>query len=163
MGTISVTSLSTLKNALCTAPMLLFPNPTLPYTVVTNAFGIVARGLLMEDQGVGLWPLAFLSRQLKPKEQRCSAYERELAVVAYCLQSWRHYLEGCFSGVIVITDHQLLIRYMDQPVLFLLQTRWMRLGLFQSIQPNMKYQPRKANIVANALSQSLRPVAEEPD
>ena len=27
----------------------------------------------------------------------------------------------------------------------------------------MNYQPRKANIVANALSQSLRPVAEKPD
>ena len=54
MRTISVTSLSTLKDALCTAPMLLFPDPTLPYTVVTNAFGIVARGLLMQDQGVGL-------------------------------------------------------------------------------------------------------------
>ena len=28
-------------------------------------------------------------------EQRYSAYERELAAVAYCLQSWQHYLEGC--------------------------------------------------------------------
>ena len=37
------------------------------------------------------------------------------------------------------------------------------MGLFQSIRPTIKYQPRKANIVADALSQSQRPVAEEPN
>ena len=37
------------------------------------------------------------------------------------------------------------------------------MGLFQSIRPTIKYQPRKANIVADALGQSQRPVAEEPD
>ena len=36
-----------------------------------------------------------------------------------------------------------------------------RLGLFQSIRPTMKYQARKANIVADALSQSQRPIAED--
>ena len=47
----------------------------------------------MQDQGDGLQPLAFLSRWLKPTEQRYSAYERDLATIAYCLQSWWHYLE----------------------------------------------------------------------
>ena len=35
--------------------------------------------------------------------------------------------------------------------------------LFQSIQPTVKYQPRKANIVADALSWSQRPAAEDPE
>ena len=34
--------------------------------------------------------------------------------------------------------------------------RWVQLGLFQSIWPTIKYQRLKANIVANALSQSKR-------
>ena len=34
------------------------------------------------------------------------------------------------------------------------QMRWLKLGLFQSIRPTIKYQPRKANIVADALSRS---------
>ena len=103
----------------------------------------------------------FLSRQLKHTEQRYSAYERELAAVAYCLQSWRHYLEGCLGGVTVATDHQPLTHYMDQLVLSQVQTRWLRLGLFQSIRPTVKYQPGKANIVADALSWSQRLAAEE--
>ena len=43
-----------LKESLCAAPILLFPDPKLPYILVTNASGIVARGVLMQDQGNGL-------------------------------------------------------------------------------------------------------------
>ena len=67
-----------LKESLCTAPVLLFPDPKLHYTVVTNASGTAAGGVLMQDQGNGLQPLAFLSRWLKPTEQRYNAYEQEL-------------------------------------------------------------------------------------
>ena len=35
-----------------------------------------------------------------------------------------------------------------------MQSRWVRLGLFQSINPKFRYQPSKANIVADALSRS---------
>ena len=150
-----------LKEALCAAPVLLFPDPKLPYTVVTDASGTAAGGVLMQDQGDGLQPLAFLRRRLKPTEQRYSAYERELAAVAYCLQSWRHYLEGCPGGVTVVTDHQPLVRIMDQQVLTRVQTRWLRLGLFQSIRPTIKYQPGKANVVADALSRSQRKLEED--
>ena len=77
--------LSTIKEALCATPILLFPNPKLPYTMVTDASGTTASGVLMQDQGAGLEPLTFLNRPLKPTEQRYSAYEQELAPVAYCL------------------------------------------------------------------------------
>ena len=56
-----------------------------------------------------------------------------------------------------------MIRYMDQPVLSQVQMRWLRLGLFQSIPPLLKYHSGKANIVADALSQSQRSAAAESD
>ena len=105
--------------------------------------------------------LRSLRRRLKPTEQRHNTYERELIAVAYCLQSWQHYLEGCPGGVTMVTDHQPLVCLMDQQVLTRVQTRWLRLGLFQSIRPTIKYQPGKANVVADALSWSQRKETED--
>ena len=90
-----------------------FPEPKLPYTVVTDALGTTMGGVLMQDQGEGLQPLAFMSKALKPSERRYSAYERELAAMANCFFWWRHYLEGYLGGVNVVTDHQSLTLLMQ--------------------------------------------------
>ena len=69
------------KDAYCNAPILLFPDPKLPYTVSTDASGEATGGALLQDQGKGLQPLAFVSRRLTPTEQKYWAYERELAAM----------------------------------------------------------------------------------
>ena len=51
------------------------------------ALGIVDRGVLLQDQGEGVQLLAFLSKRFTQTEQKYSAYERELAAMAHCLQS----------------------------------------------------------------------------
>ena len=61
----------------------------------------------------------------------------------------------------MVTDHQPLVRLMEQQVLSRTQTRWIRLGLFQSICPTIKYQLGKANIVADALSRSQQCNAQD--
>ena len=43
-----------LKEALCAAPVLLFLDPKLSYTVVTDTSGTTVGGVLMQDQGDGL-------------------------------------------------------------------------------------------------------------
>ena len=142
------------KTALCNAPILVFPDPLLPYTVVTDASKHAVGGVIMQDQGEGLCPIAFYSKTLSASEMKYSAYERELAGIACCFIVWRHYVEGCPGGVTVLMDHQTLRSLMDQQVLTWAQTRWVKLGLFQSISPKIQYTPGKANILADALSRS---------
>ena len=69
VGSPSATSISEDKAALCNAPLLQYPDPSLPYVVVTDASGQAAGGVSMQDQDEGLRPLAFMSRALKPTEQ----------------------------------------------------------------------------------------------
>jgi len=86
-GPFQRTAFEAIKEAFCQAPILIFPDLKLQYTIVTNASGTGAGGSLLQDQGDSLRPIVFLSRRLKPTEQKYSAYERELAAMAYCLQS----------------------------------------------------------------------------
>ena len=60
-----------------------------------------------------------------------------------------------------MTDHQPLVHLMDQQVLARVQTRWLRLGLFESICATIKYQPKKDNVVADALSRIQRKEMED--
>ena len=60
----------------------------------------------------------------------------------------------------MITDYQPLVHLMEQPILTRVQTIWLRLGLFQSIRPNIKYQLGKVDVVANALSHSQYSIAK---
>ena len=51
------------------APILQNPGLKLPYTVVMDALGSAVGGVLMQDQGEGLQPLALMSKALKPSER----------------------------------------------------------------------------------------------
>ena len=105
-----------IESALCQAPMLTYPDPDLEYTVVTEASKIAVGGTLMQGHGEGLRPIAFMSRTLRPAERKYSAYERELAPMAFCFVKWPHYLEGCPGGVKLVTDHKTLTSLMSQEV-----------------------------------------------
>ena len=63
----------------------------------------------------------------------------------------------------MVTDHQPLTHLMEQQVLSRMQSRWVRLGLLQSINPKFKYHSGKANIVAEALSKSKPHWTENQD
>ena len=65
-----------LKAALASAPVLAFPDPTLPYTVSTDASDYAIGAVLQQDRGSGLQPISFLSRQLNDAERNYPVHEK---------------------------------------------------------------------------------------
>ena len=84
MVAVSKGGIPPIEAKLCKAPILRFPGPKLPYTEVTDASRAAVGGMLMQDHGERLQPLAFMSKALKLSERPYSAYEHELATVVYC-------------------------------------------------------------------------------
>jgi hypothetical protein len=83
-----------LKNALTSAPVLVTANPELPYEVFTDASDFALGAVLLQDQGHGLQPVAYLSRKLSPTERRYPIGDKELLGIYWALTEWRCYLEG---------------------------------------------------------------------
>ncbi|GKD20601.1 putative reverse transcriptase domain-containing protein, partial [Tanacetum coccineum] len=69
--------------------------------------------------------------------------------VVFALKIWRHYLYGTKCNV--FTDHKILQHILDKKELNMRQRRW--LELLADYDCEIRYHPRKANIVADALSQ----------
>ena len=89
--------------------------------------------------------IAYGSRQLKTHEQNYPTHDLELAAVIFALKSWRHYLYG--ERFEVFSDHKSLKYLFTQKDLNLRQRRWM-----EDYDFDLQYHPRKANVVADALS-----------
>ena len=95
--------------------------------------------------------MAYASRQLKLHEQNYPTHDLELAVVMFALKIWRHYLYG--EKCRIFTYHKNLKYLLNQKDLNLRQRRW--LELFKDYNCIIDYQPRKANVVADALSRKM--------
>ncbi|GJW38700.1 putative reverse transcriptase domain-containing protein [Tanacetum coccineum] len=82
-------------------------------------------------------------------------HRRDIVCMRRCSQSgsWRHYLYG--TKCVVFTDHKGLQHILDQKELNMRQRRW--LELLSDYDCELRYHPRKANVVADALSLKSRP------
>nr|GEX07423.1 putative reverse transcriptase domain-containing protein [Tanacetum cinerariifolium] len=100
--------------------------------------------LLMQRENV----IAYASRQLKVYEKNYTTHDLELGSVVFALKIWRQYLYG--TKCMVFTDHKSLQHILDQKELNMRQRRW--LELLSDYDCDIRYHPRKENMVANALS-----------
>ncbi|GJV14038.1 putative reverse transcriptase domain-containing protein [Tanacetum coccineum] len=96
--------------------------------------------------------IAYASRQLKVYEENYTTHDLELGAVVFALRLWRHYLYG--TKCVVFTDHKSLQYILNKKVLNLRQRRWIE--LLSDYDCEIRYHPRKANVVADALSQKER-------
>ena len=146
-----------IKAALCAAPILALPDMKAaadgihPFVVQTDASGVALGGVLMQDVGDGLRPIAFESRQFSGAEQNYHAGERELCALHHCTtQTWRHYF--IFTEFQLQGDHKPLVWLMSpgQP-LSRRQARWY-MDLVEVGVPEMEYIPGALLWVPDALS-----------
>ncbi|GJR99862.1 putative reverse transcriptase domain-containing protein [Tanacetum coccineum] len=111
-----------LKQRLCSAPILALPEGTENFVVYCDA----------SRKGLGV---VIMQRE-------------KLGAVVFALKMWRQYLYD--TKCIVFTDHKSLQHILDQKELNMRQHRW--LELLSDYNCEIRYHPRKANVVADALS-----------
>nr|GEU52197.1 putative reverse transcriptase domain-containing protein [Tanacetum cinerariifolium] len=96
--------------------------------------------------------IAYASRQLKVHEKNYTTHDLELGSVVFALKIWRHYLYG--TKCTVFTDHKSLQHILDQKDLNMTHHRWLK--FLSDYDCDIRYHPRKANVVADALSRKER-------
>ena len=129
-------------------PVLVWPDFSKKFTVVPDASGYAIGGVLCQDHGKGLQPIAYCSRKMLKAETRYATHEQELLAILYCCKKWRHYLMG--DRVTVHTDHLPLKYLATQPNISNRQARW--LDFLSEYDLLIEPQPGKNNIAADALS-----------
>ncbi|KAK9048621.1 hypothetical protein SSX86_032414 [Deinandra increscens subsp. villosa] len=134
----------TLKEKLCTAPILSLPDGIDDFEVYCDA-SIQGLGCLLMQRGK---VIAYGSRQLKSNEKKYTTHDLELGAVVFALKFWRHYLYG--TKCTIFTDHKSLQHIFEQKELNMRQRRWVE--LLNDYDLAIKYHPGKANVVADALS-----------
>jgi hypothetical protein len=137
-------SFQIIKEKLTTAPVLTLPDIHQDFVVFCDASRQGLGCVLMQNEKV----IAYASRLLKPHEQNYPTHDLELAAIVHALKIWRHYLIG--NKCHIFTDHKSLKYIFTQSDLNLHQRRW--LELIKDYDLEIHYHPRKANVVADALS-----------
>ena len=143
-------SFEQLKAAIVHGPVLILPDPKLPFTVHVDASGFATGAVLQQDQGQGLQPIAYLSKKMLDAETRYPIHEQELLAIIVALKSWRHYLMGSKFTITIMSDHKSLTQFKTQPQLSGRQARWQ--DVLANYNFDIQYVEGKANVVADGLS-----------
>nr|GFB55299.1 retrovirus-related Pol polyprotein from transposon 17.6 [Tanacetum cinerariifolium] len=98
----------TLKQKLCSAPILALPEGTENFIVYCDASLKGYRAVLMQREKV----IAYASRQLKKHEENYTTHDLELGAVVFALRLWRHYLYD--TKCTVYTNYKSLQYILDQ-------------------------------------------------
>ncbi|GJU17297.1 putative reverse transcriptase domain-containing protein [Tanacetum coccineum] len=103
-------------------------------------------GHVIDSQGIHVDPA--IIKSIKDWASPKTPTEIRQFLVVFALKIWRHYLYG--TKCMVFTDHKSLQHILDQKELNMRQRRW--LELLSDYDYEIRYYPRKANVVSDALS-----------
>lgn len=116
------TAFNALKSKLCSAPVLVLPDPTKPFVLTTDASDVAVSGVLEQDQGKGLQPVAYASMKLTGAERNYAVRDKELLAQLSCMEHFRVYLSG--RRFTLRTDHQSLASFDKQELASGRLARW---------------------------------------
>ncbi|GKF87169.1 putative reverse transcriptase domain-containing protein, partial [Tanacetum coccineum] len=133
---------------LCSAPILALPEGREDFIAYCDASKKGLGAVLIQREKV----IFYASRQLKIHEKNYTTHDLELGSIVFALKIWRHYLYG--TKCTVFTNHKSLQHIINQKELNMRQHRW--LELLSDYDCDIRYHPRKANVVVDALSRKER-------
>ena len=96
-----------LKVILTTAPILAFPNYSIPFILQTDASKVAISGVLLQSSENLIRPIAFASRKLSKTECNYTVSEKELLAIVYSYEQFLSYVYG--RKIKIFTDHEPLV------------------------------------------------------
>ena len=96
-----------LKSCLTSAPVLVSPDFSKPFTIQTDASNYGLAAVLIQEIDGFEHPIAFASKTMNPAQKNYTTTEQEMLALLFGVEAYRSYVEG--TKFKVITDHHSLL------------------------------------------------------
>jgi hypothetical protein len=113
-----------LKNHFAHGDILAHANLEQPFIVETDASDFAIGGILSQQQGEVVRPIAFYSRKMTPAEVNYEVHDKELLAIIACLYQWRSLLLSNSHQIEIRTDHRNLVYFTSSRRLNRRQACW---------------------------------------
>ena len=102
-----------LKERFTIEPVLVTPDLDKEMRVKADISDFAMEGVLSIKCKDEKWrPVAYISKSLNEAERNYEIYDKEMLAIIWCLEAWRHFLEGAKDQFKIWTDHKNLEYFM---------------------------------------------------
>ena len=102
-----------LKERFTTEPVLVIPDLDKEMRVEVDASDFAMEGVLsIKCEDERRRPVAYISKSLNKAERNYEIHNKEMLAIIWCLEAWRHFLEGAKDWFEIWIDHKNLEYFM---------------------------------------------------
>ncbi|XP_057999315.1 uncharacterized protein LOC131178374 [Hevea brasiliensis] len=135
---------NSLKEKLCSAPLLALPDFSKTFEIECDASGVGIGAVLKQERR----PIAYFSEKLSGATLNYSTYDKELYALVRALETWQHYLWP--KEFVIHSNHESLKYLKGQNKLNKRHAKWSE--FIEGFPYVIQYKQGKENVVADALS-----------